>query len=43
MEIRFVCKECNELVQEKKEESTENWKVYETVCKKCGGQIAPKI
>lgn len=44
MKVKFVCVVCGKEPGIDEEKSTDNWKVYETVCKHCGGrQMKPII
>lgn len=43
MELIHLCKDCGEPAEVNEELSNENWKVYDTKCRKCGGKIEIKI
>lgn len=43
MKIEMICKECGEHAKADKTRSSENFTVYETKCRKCEGQIVPKL
>ncbi|GAA0491242.1 hypothetical protein GCM10008986_16660 [Salinibacillus aidingensis] len=43
MNIINVCKDCGELAEVNEEKSNENWIVYDTECKHCGGKVEMKF
>lgn len=34
------CKDCNKVAEPNKEESNENWIVYDAKCAYCGGEVS---
>ncbi|MCM3141685.1 hypothetical protein [Brevibacillus sp. MER 51] len=39
LNIKHVCEQCNKEAEPNKEKSNENWKVYDTICRHCGGKV----
>lgn len=38
-QVKTVCEECGKEAKVNKDLSAENWNVYDTKCKECGGKI----
>ena len=41
--IKMICSKCGREAIKENDKSNENWSVYGTECKVCGGKVKPKI
>lgn len=43
MKITIVCSKCGKEPEKDKEKSNQNWTVFDSKCKHCGGRLKPKL